>query len=361
MRLGEALKRAARFAAKEGVISGVRVAPPTATQTGYVMATDGVAGIYIPADKRESVPDIVVDAGAIKSTMTSIKKEPFILRRSGHETVSVTTESGKEYHLLGHDPRQFPNLPAFPSSYTLLRAWDLVSMVIHAASGDEDRPELNCVHFGPHFTEATDRNRAARVPVRAANGQGYLVDKSIFKHWPRKSTHGVGIAFANGNAYVHVDQEVRFTRAKPDSTYYDISKLVPKRFDGRRWRVSVDTLKVSVRDAVKRSPRDWCQLTFRSAGLEVLGLAEDMEDHKFLHEIPVEPLDTHDTGPAVIVVRGRLLWDSLNALGRKEVILGITTHRKPLRLECPHYVEHLEPLYDPQESPNADHRTLLPR
>lgn len=342
MKLAAAITRAAKFATKDGITSHLCFAPGTSAVPPYVMACNENAGTICLLDRKTQLPSVTVDAVGLKSAVSTVKNEAFEIRIAGINSVSVTSESGKSFLIHAGDPGQFPGLPGFPESFKTVPRWDLIKQVVHVADGDEDRPILDCLHLTSRFTEATDEKRVARVPaVLVKNGTGLLVHKAIFQKLPAKSKHPIGFSTWKGNAFLHYDEEIRFCQAKTDGEFFDLSRMIPERYQGMRVPAPVAALKSAVKSAISASQPDWVRLTAFEDGVLLVEGLDEKGTTTFQQELPTgHTLDMQRS----VVMKGRLLWDSLHAMGVPEITLGFSTEAQPLRLESPNYVEAIWPL-----------------
>lgn len=320
---------------------------PIPKRPPIVWATDGTVGCLIYVDPGEDVPDCVINASAAKKAVTALKQTPFQLTQTGPSSMLIKAATGEEFLVGGHQTQGFPAPPSLPSLLRTVVDFDLVRRVVHAVGDDEDRPELNMVHFAREFVEATDQVRASRVMLSGLVPKGGLVPSKVFQKWPRSSKLGVGLAVEHGNIYFHVDGELRFTGIQDDQSYFDLSPFFSDREAGSQVGAATELLKQKVKHAASASARDFVRLTFSPEKMKVVvvGLGEDDGQTTFIDEVPAEFVSYSDKkANTSLVVKGRSLWAALDAVPDPTVDLRYTTSERPLRILAPFFTEAIWPL-----------------
>lgn len=363
MDLRNAIARVAKFAAPskdESILTGIRLCPsvfPTETEIvfvegkdgpiplpakpGYVMASDGVVGIIVYLDPDVFVPDMVLDALSLKNAVAQLpKKEAIYIEQSGHASVTVSTLlKPNSFNIAGTSGGAFPSPPKFPETLQPFQKWKQVLQVLAAAGNDDKLPDLQDLHLTSHMVEAGDMERIARVPVALPLAAGVLVNRDLFKHWPRKNTF-VTFGVDNGVAVVMTGEELRFTPARPDTDAFDLSSRLPADHFGYRATCPRLALMNAIKFGTTSSAVDIVEVLFSKGMVEVAGLNVD-GSRTSRDEVVAQGA----TDPVRVVVRGRKLWSLLHSLDDEEVEVGYTAPNQPLRLEADAgYVSALWPL-----------------
>lgn len=352
MDLRSAITRASRFVApakEDNILCGIRFMPavfsfedeikfvegkngeqiPLPTKPAYLTASDGDAGIVILLDPTVLVPDMVIEAGVLKKAITQIpKKELLGIERVNDTTVAVRATTGSFITVQAQVGPLYPPPPKFPERLLPFPSWRSALRVLHAAGDDDKRPDLKNLHITPTMLEATDQDRVARAPAAVPIDRGYLVDKTIFRGWPRGDDHFANIGFHEGIAFVFVDEELRYGRAVGDEDFFHLETLLPPAHHG----YSVGVKRLALMNAVKfgtaASPSDVVELFFGKGEVAVCGLQTD--GSRASQEVLVAE---GATDPVRLLMRGRKFWHSLSVLDEDEVALGYSSPQSPLRLE----------------------------
>jgi len=95
---------------------------------------------------------------------------------------------------------------------------------------------------------------------------------------------------------------------------------------------------------------DWVRFHFEKNYLEIAGLDDNMTP-QFRNEIRLE---TEIDAPATVIIRGKLMVQSLKVIPSEHCIVVVSSSTQPLRIETHDYVENLEPLIPENTSVHAN-------
>lgn len=363
MHLKGAIARATKFAlaAKAGgPLSGILLVPafydeskqieffngpdglmtPIPTRLGYVQASDGVVTLRVYLDPDIHIPHVVAEADGLQRSTSSFKKEPFTIERSGNTTVTVRGLNGAHFQVPAQHASAFPGDPEFPERlWPFWRARDVCRLLHVTKKVEKDRPELLFLHAYAGCVESSDQTRTARVPVGMPVAEGRLMHRDLWAYWPR--TEGTPTAFAvhKDIAFVSVEDELRWGPAPTDEKFFDLRTRFPDAHRGQLATVPRISLMQGTKFGTVASPFDAVELSFSNGAVEVCGLGPHAT-RESSHVVEAKGATT----PVRVVVRGRLLWDSLNAQSDDHVDVGYSAPDQPLRLQAPDYIEAIWPL-----------------
>jgi hypothetical protein len=349
VQLRDAILRGTKVAAKESgglALNCVRLVPPARDEwdrpigAGYMLATNGSYGSFVWIDPGERFPDIALDALGAKKAFVGIKKGvPFSIEKRGTDCVSVESAEGAKFLIATRSVRDFPALPVFPAQlHPVGDRLDALRLVHHAAGGDKDKPEVQCVHLTPEYSEATDTSRIARVGAPVVLDP-CCITKDVFKSWPRKSPLGCAVGESEGNVFFQVGEELRFTGKIDSSEWFNLSPMLPASHLGHRVRLDREAFKIAVKHALGSTPTTWVALRIGDDQLSVTGI--DTGDQATYVQT-LSALGAREL--TVIVLRGRLLWDALHVIPDTVATLCYRSPTEPIRLAGAHYVEAIWPL-----------------
>lgn len=360
MRLGEAITRAAKFAAKEpdhhgrhclriipaqyptnGVYQIVeinKVSYPVPLVPGRIVATNGTVMVVcaLDVDVGGTVPNALADAKTLSKVVGLLgKKTPFTLEL--YEESLLVRAFGEQRCLAPTlAPGVFPAIPKFPESFAAVPDWSFLEGVVHAASKDDALPEYQCVHFTPKFTEATDTLRVARVPYGLFD-EGRLVPRALFENWPGGNV-APGVA-TSGNLvfFVHGD-EVRCAQFMSDKGFMDLSSDVPVHHFGYVAQIDGAKLARAVKGAHKLSDIGVVQLAFATNSVHLSGvMANGVSRFSDVLEAP-------GAQPGVVALRAKFLLEAVDAAGAGTLQLGYVSATAPVRVESGHHIEVIWPM-----------------
>lgn len=365
MDLKNALQRAAKFALKDkddeaSVLNHILLVPHTFDEPvqffeakkgepalaipkklGYVAASNGAVTVVIYLDPDVYVPHLTIDAEAAAKAATAFKREQFFIERCGEYQVVMRGLSGGQYHVAAGYASAFPEVPPGPPQLFPFQKWPDVLRLLHVTKKTEkSRPDLVYLHAYAGAVEGSDHMRIARVPVTLPIPDGRLIHSGVFAHWPRKA-ECVATAVHGDRLFVSIDgQELRVCEAKPDKDFFDLRSKLPEDFYGTVVEVPRLKLMQAVKWGTIASPTDSVELSFARGSVEVCGLGDSLQPES-RHVVEARGA----SAPVRLVMRGRLLWDSLSVLDDDEVDVGYSAAEQPLRLEAPGgYIEAIWPL-----------------
>lgn len=362
MELKTALSRAHKFTSADkeaGVLAGILLVPavyddtkpiqfvegvPLPITPAYVQASDGVVTYRAYLDLDVFIPHVVVDGGALLRALSTLKKEPFVIERTGEQSAVVRSASGTLFQIVAHHGSAFPKDPAFPPSLHPFHDSRAMTRLLHITKKvEKTRPELLSLHAAGGWVETSDQMRTARMPVSLPIADGRLIHRDLWTHWPR-SPQMVRFAVHEDVAFVYVDEELRWGPATTDEKFYDLRAQFPEAHHGYKAKCPRISLMQGTKFATAASPFDGVELTFADGMLHVCGLDGDGQPAS-KHVLEAKGA----TDPVRVVVKGRLLWESLHAQDGDEIVVGYAAPDQPLRLEAEGgYCEALWPMV-PQE------------
>lgn len=370
MDLKSAIARAAKFASKEenaGPLAYIQLSPhifdpaqpiafvdlpsgeklPLPTQLGYVAASNGAVSMRCYLDPRVQIPAMLVDAVAVAKAVGAFKRAPFVVEACGATQAVVRGANGEHYFVGGEHHSAFPAFPEPPPQLFAFPAVREVLRLLHITkSNPKHRPDLVYLHAYAGNVEASDQMRIARVPVTLPVPEACLVHSALFAHWPR-SVQRVSFATHKGRAFVSADDELRTCEAPSDEKFFDLRTKLPDSFHGCLAEVPRASFMNAVKFGTTASPLDVVELTFAKNEVEVCGLGRSAQrESRHVLDAPGA------TQTVRLLLRGRVLWDSLAALDAETVDVGYSSPEQPLRLEAAGgYLEAIWPLR-PVEDPS---------
>lgn len=359
MELKTAINRAAKFARaapKEGVdpLSMLLLVPATYDESkiefvddvvlpvtpAYVQASDGTVTYRAYLDLDVVVPHCIVDADAVQRSASAFKKSAFFIERVGDQLAVMRGLDGTFFQMPAGHATAFPSDPAFPERLHPFAHASMVRRLLHVTKKiEKTRPELLFLHAHSGLVETSDQMRTARVPV-ALPAEGRLVHRDVWEHWPKRVESHVGFAVHNDVAFVSVDEELRWGPAPPDKDFFDLTAVFPSADVGYAAALPRLAFMSAVKFAITASPFDAVELIFQNEKVQVCGLGDQgSQESKY----DVTALGASDL--VRIIMRGRLLWDSLSAQDDEYITVRYVAPDQPLRLETPvGYVEALWPM-----------------
>lgn len=339
----KAVGTCARFVGGEGItqrIRGVPRTPPIAESKGFparLYATDGLVSVLCDLDEDLDVPNATFDS----KLLAKIAREGRITSMAMVEYGAVQVKVGASTYTLEdcgkphNSVANFPGFPALPADWNAEPGWAEVERVLHAASKDEDDPQLMAVHFAADgWVSATDKSRVARVrpdaPVRAG-----LVPIKLFKHWPKREVFS---AFSPTTAYFRIGlDELRFAHFVR-GVFPDLNAFVPAVHEGHEAIVRAEDFRAACKRASALSPIKFVSLDFAPGTLTVK--AWNQHPQTFAVTLACETL-----GTCSMTISGPHINEALQEFDTPHLWLGYSQANKPLRLEGPsEYVELIFPM-----------------
>jgi DNA polymerase III sliding clamp (beta) subunit (PCNA family) len=227
----------------------------------------------------------------------------------------------------------FPQVPPVPESFQAIDD-GAISRVVHAASKDEDRLNLQTLHFRKGYVEATDKARFARAPI-SGQWEG-LLPVEIFQKLVKGDTRA---AFALRLAYIQCVDEVRFA-PYVGLPFPNCEELIPVEHEGFEAVVSVESLIRAAKQALAVSETGSVNLKFEGTRLIISTWRKDKEPKLFEAVVGI----SWSSGDGQVLVNGKNLVAALKIIVTPSVRIGYHRPMDPLKVDTAGFTEVLWPM-----------------
>ena len=341
MDLKSAIKIAIRFTEKGKGLSTirqfVRFFPKTPTLPARLCAQSARCGVLV--NVYEDIPNTLVSAAFLQKMVKDSTEFSITATLSAYGGVEFKSGSSAWHWQAEMVPQLelFPEVPILPEEFSGIDG-RAIERVLHAASKDPDRVNLQSLHFVDGCVEATDKARFARASL-SWQEQG-LLPSEMFQ---RLSKGSLTAAFTLRLAYIRssAEDEIRFASyvALP---FPDCKELIPAEHEGGRVIVSVKSLLHAAKQALSVSDTGSVTLRFGELKLVVSSWHKDKEPQLFEANVCLFP--SNRSPDSQVLVSGKNLVAALKSLSTPTVLLCYNRPSDPLRLESAGYVEALWPM-----------------
>lgn len=256
--------------------------------------------------------------------------------------------SGKsEFHLIGSDANEYPQLPELANNEQFSIPSDLLKTVIRetvfAVSTSESRPVLTGVHWQTKEEQlvcvATDSHRLARRKVTVENvpvGQNVVIPGKSLNELNKildDSTDLVNVALTSQQVLFKTNEVLFFSRLL-EGNYPDTSRLIPDDYqtnvtiNGKSLLQAIDRASLLAREDRNNVVR------FETVSQNTVEISSNSpEIGKVKEEIAVENLEGEELK---ISFSAKYMMDALKAIDGQDVMIQFTGTMKPFILRSIH-------------------------
>lgn len=262
--------------------------------------------------------------------------------------LQTVIRSGKsEFHLIGSDANEYPQLPELSNNEQFSMPSDLLKTVIRetvfAVATSESRPVLTGVHWQTKENElvcvATDSHRLARRKVTVENvpaGQNVVIPGKSLNELNKildDAADLVDIALTNQQVLFKTNEVLFFSRLL-EGNYPDTSRLIPEDYltnvtiNGKTLLQAIDRASLLAREDRNNVVR------FETLQHNTVEISSNSpEIGKVNEEIAVENLEGDDLK---ISFSAKYMMDALKAIDGQDVMIQFTGTMKPFILRSIH-------------------------
>ena len=262
--------------------------------------------------------------------------------------LQTVIRSGKsEFHLIGSDANEYPQLPELSNNEQFAMPSDLLKTVIRetvfAVATSESRPVLTGVHWQTKENElvcvATDSHRLARRKVTVENvpaGQNVVIPGKSLNELNKildDAADLVEIALTNQQVLFKTNEVLFFSRLL-EGNYPDTSRLIPEDYltnvtiNGKTLLQAIDRASLLAREDRNNVVRFE---TLPNNNVEIS--SNSPEIGKVNEEIAVENLEGDELK---ISFSAKYMMDALKAIDGQDVMIQFTGTMKPFILRSIH-------------------------
>lgn len=263
-------------------------------------------------------------------------------------SLQTVIRSGKsEFHLIGSDANEYPQLPELSNNEQFSIPSDLLKTVIRetvfAVATSESRPVLTGVHWQTKENEvvcvATDSHRLARRKVTVENvpaGQNVVIPGKSLNELNKileDSSSLVDVALTSQQVLFKTNEVLFFSRLL-EGNYPDTSRLIPEQYqtnvtiNGRTLLQAIDRASLLAREDRNNVVRFE---TLQNNTVEIS--SNSPEIGKVNEEIVVENLEGDELK---ISFSAKYMMDALKAIDGQDVMIQFTGTMKPFILRSIH-------------------------
>ncbi|MBS7344344.1 MAG: DNA polymerase III subunit beta [Caryophanon sp.] len=262
--------------------------------------------------------------------------------------LQTVIRSGKsEFHLIGSDANEYPQLPELSNNEQFSMPSDLLKTVIRetvfAVATSESRPVLTGVHWQTKENElvcvATDSHRLARRKVTVENvpaGQNVVIPGKSLNELNKildDAADLVDIALTNQQVLFKTNEVLFFSRLL-EGNYPDTSRLIPEDYltnvtiNGKTLLQAIDRASLLAREDRNNVVR------FETLQHNTVEISSNSpEIGKVNEEIAVENLEGDELK---ISFSAKYMMDALKAIDGQDVMIQFTGTMKPFILRSIH-------------------------